>query len=173
MSNPSELFSPFLATTYNIPEEEDRLKTYLVDRFSTYADVINDKKIGIYEQASENQNGEKWFYRVTNVTRNGFQTMAFIPSLPNTGVLILTLTSEPQFPIQNIDSNFVITDMIGTASKPPSAIGAGDGDFFSYVNQGNPKITFTMSDVQIVITTTVDLSAYIGIIKIEYLRDGV
>lgn len=173
MINPREPFTPFLPTTYNVPQEQDRLNVYLVDRFSNFADVINDKKIGAYIQSTENQNGEKWFYKITNITRNGYQTMAYIPSLPNSTSITLRLNTMPQFPIENIDTNFVITDMIGTASKPPSAIGAGDGDFFSFVNEGNSKISFTMSDKEIVITSTTNLSGYIGIIKIEYLRNGV
>lgn len=173
MINPREPFTPFLPTTYNVPQEQDRLNVYLVDRFSNFADVINDKKIGAYIQSTENQNGEKWFYKITNITRNGYQTMAYIPSLPNSTSITLRLNTMPQFPIENIDTNFVITDMIGTASKPPSAIGAGDGDFFSFVNEGNSKISFTMSDTEIVITSTTNLSRYIGIIKIEYLRNGV
>jgi hypothetical protein len=173
MTNPMELFSPFLATTYNIPEEEDRHKVFLVDRFSTFADVINDKKIGVYTQTAENFNGEKWFYKTTQVTRNGYQTIAFIPSLPNTGTLTLTLSSNPAFPIQDVDPNFVVTQVWGSASKPCSKTGAGDGDYFSFFSQGNSKISFTMSDIQIVITTTTNLSAYSGFIVIQYLRNGV
>jgi len=172
MSNPMELFSPFLATTYNIPEEDDRLKTYLVDRFSSFADVINDKKIGVYSQAAENLNGNKVFYDTTRTTRNGYQTLARINPFPNAGILVLTLTSDPQFPIQDVNPEFVITDMWGTANKPCSSTGAGDGDYFSFMPQGDTRIRFSMSDIQITITTTVDLSAYNGFIFIEYLRNG-
>lgn len=171
--NPSELFTPFLPTTYNIPEEEDRHDTYLVDNFSNFADVINDKKIGVYTQASENFNGEKWFYKTTKITRNGYQTIAYIPSFPNTTTLTLTLSTVPTFPIKGIDPNFVVTQVWGSASKPNSSIGAGDGDYFSFFSQGDARITFTMSDTQIVITTTVDLTAYSGFIVIQYLREGV
>jgi hypothetical protein len=55
-SNPREIFSPFLPTTYNVPEEQDRLGVFLVDRFANFADVINDKRIGLFVQESENQN---------------------------------------------------------------------------------------------------------------------
>lgn len=172
-SNPIEPFSPFLPSTYNIPEEDDRRKTFFVDKFSAFADVINDKKIGVYLQAAETLNGEKWFYNTTSKTRNGYQAVAYIPSFPNTGIETLTLTSTPQFPIPNINPQFVVKQVWGSASKPCSAVGAGDGDYFSFFSQGNSKISFTMSDTQIVITTTLDMSAYSGFIVVEYIRDGV
>jgi hypothetical protein len=169
-TNPMDPFSPFLPTTYNIPQDDD-LKSFLNDSFCRISDVVNDKKIGPYTQTVENQNGEKWFYINTKTTRNGYQTIAYIPSYTNP--LVLTLTSDPQFPIQNIDPQFVITQLYGTASKPCSKVGAGDGDYFSFTNEGNSKISFTMSDTQIVITTTVNLTAYKGFIVIHYLRNGV
>lgn len=171
-TNPSELFTPFLPSTYNIPEEEDRLKSFLVDGFSGFSDVINDKKIGTYIQAFQTFNGEKWFYKDPKVTRNGYETIAYIPSYPNAGILTLTLESDPIYPIKEVNPEFVITLLYGTASKPPSEIGAGDGDFFQFNNQGDSRISFTMSDTQIIITTTVDLSAYSGFIVIHYLRNG-
>lgn len=171
--NPSELFTPFLATTYNVPEEEDRLHVFLVDRFSTFADLINDKKIGVYTQASENFNGEKWFYKTTQITRNGYQTIAYIPSFPASGTLTLTLTSTPQYPIANVTPTFVVTHVWGSASKPCSKTKAGDGDYFSFMAKGDPRISFTMSDTQIIIVTTIDMSAYSGFIVIQYLRNGV
>jgi hypothetical protein len=172
-SNPREIFSPFLPTTYNVPEEQDRLGVFLVDRFANFADVINDKRIGLFVQESENQNGEKWFYTNTKITRNGFQAISHISSFPNVGVLTLTLTSVPGYPIQGVNPEFVVTQVWGSASKPCSAIGAGDGDYFSFFSEGNSKITFTMSDIQIVITTTADMTAYSGFIVVQYLRNGV
>lgn len=171
-TNPSEPFTPFLPTTYNIPEDDDRLKTFLVDKFSNFADVINDKKIGIYSQTSENLNGDKWFYISPQVTRNGYQTIIYLPSLPNNTTKTINQNSVPIFPIPGIDPNFVITQIWGSASKPCSKKGAGDGVYFSFMNQGDARISFTMSDTTIVITTTVDLSGYSGFIVISYLRDG-
>lgn len=175
-NNPRELFSPFLPTTYNIPEEEDRNKVFLVDRFSTFADVINDKRIGNYAQTAENFNGTKWFYRSTKIVRNGYQAIAFIPSLPNAGTITLTATSDPGYPVPNVNGDFVVTQVWGSASKTftePDTNPTGSGDYFSFYSEGNSKITFTMTNKEIVITTTVDLSAYIGIIVVEYIRNGV
>lgn len=171
-SNPMAPISPFLPTTQNIPEEDDRLKNFLNDKFSQFADVINDKKIGVIAQADENFNGNKIFYRVTGVTRNGYSTLAYIPSLPNTSTLTLTLSSIPQFPIQDINTEFRITLSYGTASKPPTATGAGNGDYFTYTNKGDPRISWAMSDTTIVITTTTDLSGYSSFLFIDYLRNG-
>ncbi len=170
--SPQELFSPFLPTTYNIPEEEDRLKTYLNDNYARFADVINDKKIGAYTQAVSNQNGEDWSYKVTSKIRNGFQAIAYIPSLPNAGVLVLTRQTTPQYPIDDIDNHFVITLSYGTASKPPTSLNAGNGDFITFMNRGDPRIFFDMSDITITITTTVDLRAYSGFIVVHFLHDG-
>src|SRR5574338_542242 len=163
--NPQEPFSPFLPTTVNFPEEEDRLRVFLINLFANYADVINDKKIGMYVQSSENSNGNKFFYDTTKRTRNGFEWLARIVQYPNTSTLIV-------FPPPDINPQFVVTNIWGSASKPCSAVGAGDGDYFSFYSEGNSKITFTMSDTQIVITTTMDMTAYSGFIIIEYVRDG-
>jgi len=171
--NPSELFTPFLPSTFVVPEEEDRRRTFLSDKLSMISDVVNDKKIGSYTQAAESQNGEKWSYKTTSKVRNGVQAIAYIPSFPNTGVLTLTLTSTPQFPIQGIDPNFVVTLVYGSASKPCSAVGAGDGNYFSFMAQGDARVSFVMSDNQLVITTTIDMTAYSGFIVVQYLRDGV
>ena len=172
-TNPSNLFSPFIQSTYEVPEDEDRRRSFLVDSLTNLSDVVNDKKIGAYVQAAENFNGNKFAYDTTKKVRNGYQALARIPAFPASGVLTLTLTSTPQYPIPNVNPQFVISALWGTASRPPSATGAGDGDFFSFLNQGNAKISFTMSDNTIVITTTVDLSAYTGFIFVEYIRDGV
>ena len=121
----------------------------------------------------ENLNGSKWFYNTTSKTRSGYQALAYIPSFPNSGVITLTLKSTPQFPIPNINPQFVISHAWGSASKPCSAVGASDGDYFSFYSQGNSKVMFTMSDTEIVLTTTIDMRAYSGFIIIEYIRDGV
>jgi hypothetical protein len=172
-TNPIELFTPFLPSTFNVPEEPDRLNTYLGEKLSAFSDVINDKKIGAYTQAAESLNGEKWAYSITTKVRNGYQAIAYIPSFPNNSTLTLTTTSTPAYPISNINPQFVVTNVWGSASKPCTAVGAGNGDYFSFYSQGNAKISFTMSDTQIVITTTTDLSGYSGFIVVEYLRDGV
>jgi hypothetical protein len=170
-TNPSELFTPFLGTTINVPEDKERLNTFLNDEFARFADVINQKTIGVITP-SENFNGESWSYISTRKVRNGFQVIAYIPSLPNAGATTLTLTSNPAFPIAGIDSNFVVTQVYGSASKSCSAIGVGDGVYFSFMSQGDTRISFTMSDIQIVVTTTVDLRAYSCFLVINYLRDG-
>ncbi len=164
-SNPSELFTPFLPTTVNIPEEPDRLNTFLVDRFANYADVINDKKIGMYVQSSEGLNGNKLFYDSTKVTRNGYQYLARVTQYPNAGVLVLDMPD-------NVNPQFRLTHTWGSASKPCSATGAGDGIYFSFMNQGDVRVSFTLTDLAITITTTVDLTTYDGYIFLEYVRDG-
>jgi hypothetical protein len=175
-SNPSDPFTPFLPSTYNIPEENDRIDIFLQDTFSLQSDIINDKSIGTMVQGNQNFNGEKWWYKDTKITRNGYQTFCYIPSYPNAGVLTFTLTDiDPNlvFPITGIDPEFVITLTYGTASKPPSAIGAGDGDYFTFMNKGDSRVSWTMSDTTIVVTTTVNLRAYSGFLVIKYLRNGV
>lgn len=160
------------STTYNIPEEEERWKVFLVDRLSVFADVINDKHIGTYRQDAEVQNGFKFFYDTTKKTRNGFQVVARIPQFPNAGVLVLNATSSPAYPLTDVNPEFVITHVWGSASRPCSAVGAGDGDYFSFMAQGDTRISFVMTDTTITITTTIDMTAYSGFIIIEFLRDG-
>jgi len=169
-TSPSELFTPFLPTTYNIPIEGDTMMTFLNQHFANSADVINDKKIGTYVQAAENFNGNTFYYDSTKVTRNGYQVLARIPSwIPQT----LTLTTIPQYPIRNVNPQFIISHVWGSASLPCSAVGAGDGDYFSFYGSGNAKIQFTMSDVAIIITTNGTTAGYQGFIFIEYIRAGV
>ena len=129
-TNPQENFTPFLPTTVNFPEEQDRLKVFLVDLFSKYADVINDKKIGVYVEETPVLNGNKHWYANTKITRNGYQSFVFINGLPNTGVLVIDANSDPAFPIDDIQPEFLMWHLWGTASKPPSAFNAGDADFF-------------------------------------------
>lgn len=166
-TNPSNLFTPFLEATYNVPEDQDRGRTYLNDKFSAITDVVNDKKIGMYVDNAENFNGEKWHYISPKKVRNGYQAIAYVASLPNAGPVTI-----PN-PIPNINSQFVVTHTWGSASRPCTAVGANDGNYFSFNTLGNTNITYTLSDMEIVITTTVDLSAYSCFIVIEYLRDGV
>jgi len=164
-SNPQEIFTPFLPSTFNIPEEEDRLDVFLVDTLCDFSDVINDKKIGVYLQSAETLNGNKIFYDDPKITRNGYQFLSRIVSYPANGTI--TLPVPP-----NIDPHFVVFNVWGSASKPPSATGAGDGDFFSFYSQGNAKVTFTMSDLDITLTTTALGTGYTGFIIIDYIRNG-
>jgi hypothetical protein len=162
-NNPSNLFTPFLPSTFNIPEEEDRLKTFLNDKLSAISDVVNDKKIGLYVQDSENFNGNKFFYRTTKITRNGYQAIAYFSTF---------VSGTFPLPIPNVNPQFRVTHVWGSASLPCSATGAGDGDYFSFMAQGDARISFTMSDLTLTITATAPMAAYSGFIIIEYLRDG-
>lgn len=170
--NPAEPFSPFLPTTYNIPEEEDRVNTFLQDQFAQHSDVINDKKIGVYVEETPTLNGNKHWYANTRVTRNGYQSFVFINGLPNAGVLVIDANSDPAYPINDVQPEFLMWHVWGTASLPPTAEGAGDGDFFSFMAQGDSRISFTMTDTVLTITTTVDLSAYYCFIVCEFIRAG-
>ena len=157
--NPQEPFTPFLPTTYNFPEEEDRAKTFLQDQLAQHSDVINDKKIGVYIAGIPILNGNKHWYGNTQITRNGYQSFVFIKSLPNTGTLTINANSSPSYPISDIQPEFLMWNVWGTASKPPTALNAGNGDFFSFMAQGDSRISFTMSDTVLTITTTTNLSA--------------
>lgn len=170
--NPQEPFTPFLPTTYNIPEEDDRGKAFLQDQFAQFADVVNDKKVGVYVEETSVLNGNKHWYGNTRITRNGYQSFVFIRSLPNAGVMVIDANSNPAFPIENIQPEFLMWHVWGTASLPPSATLAGDGDFFSFMAQGDTRISFTMTDTVLTITTTVDLSSYYGFIICEFIRAG-
>jgi len=165
-SNPINLFTPFLPSTYDVPNEEDRLHSFLEDKFSQFADVINDKTIGAFTQSVENLNGNKFAYDTTSKVRSGYQYLVRIANYPSSGTLTLS-------PPPNINPQFVIFQAWGSASKPPSALNAGDGDFFSFFGSGNPKITFTFSDTSIVVTTTALGTGYSGFICITYIRDGI
>lgn len=163
-SNPIEPFSPFLPATFTIPEEEDRLHTFLIDQFSAISDVVNDKKIGAYTQNSDSVNGEKWSYDTTKKVRGGYQSMARIKSFINQSI---------PMPIPDINPQFVISLTYGSASKPCTAVGAGDGDYFSFMPKGDSRISFTMTDTTITITTDGLRANYQGFIVIHYIRDGI
>lgn len=169
-TNPSELFSPFLPATYTIPEEPDRLDVFMVDTFTQISDVVNDKTIGTFVESSQNFNGEKWFYSNPKVTRNGYQVIIHLKSFPNAATVTIDANSTPEYPIKNVLPDFVITDLWGCVSKPNEPVGTGD--YFSFMPQGDSRVSFTMTDTAITITSTVDLSAYSGFIVIQYLRNG-
>lgn len=162
-NNPMEPFSPFLPTTYNFPEEDDRLRTFLIDNFSNISDVVNDKVIGAFTQDTEVTTGTKWSYDTTKKSRPGSRAMARITSF---------VTESIPLPIPNVNSQFIVSLVYGSASKPCSAIGAGDGDYFSFMSEGNSNIQFTMSDTTINITATAPMVDYQGFIVIEYVKDG-
>jgi hypothetical protein len=93
--------------------------------------------------------------------------MARVKSFPNAGVLVI-----PN-PIPNVNQQLIVSNVWGSASKPASAVGAGDGNYFTFPNMGDPRISFTINDMNITITTTVDLSAYTGFIFLEFIPDGI
>ncbi len=164
-SNPIETFTPFLPSTFNVPEEEDRLKTWLGEKMSQVSDVVNDKIIGAFTQDAESINGTKWSYDTTKKIRNGYQAIARIKSFTN-GLVI-------PMPIGDINPQWVVSLVYGSASLPCSAVGIGDGDYFSFMAMGDSRISFTMSDTIITITTDGLRAAYSGFIVIEYIRDGI
>lgn len=161
--NPSNLFSPFLEATFNIPEEEDRLRAYLNDKLSDITDVLNDKMIGSFTDGVENFSGGKWSYDTTKKVRNGYQAIfrvkSFIPQVIN-------------IPFQ-INPQFIISEVYGSASKPCSVVGEGDGVYFSFMSQGDARIQFQMTDNTITITTNGTTDAYQGFIILEYIHDGI
>jgi hypothetical protein len=166
MTNPishNNIIPPFLPAFYSIPEEEDRRLEWLSSTFSEVSDCVNDKKIGAYTQSAESFNGEKWIFDSTRKLRNGYQTILRIPSF---------VSGTYPLPIGNINPQFIITHVWGSASLPCSAVGAGDGRYFSFFGEGNTDIQFTMSDTQIVLTASGPMVNYSGFIVIEYLRDG-
>lgn len=161
--NPSNLFTPFLPSTYNLPEEEDRFDDWLGSNLSNISDVVNDKKIGLYVQNTENFNGNAFYYDTTRKLRNGYQSILRFTSFVN---------GTYDLPIRNINSQFVITKVWGSANLPCTAVGQGDGRYFSFFGEGNPDIQFVMSDTSITLTATGPMADYSGYIMIEYLRDG-
>lgn len=162
-TNPVELFTPFLPSTFNIPEEIDRHNEWLGSTLSDISDVVNDKKIGNYTENTENLNGEVWIYDTSKKIRNGYQAILRINSF---------VTGAYPLPIQNVNEQLIVTHVWGSASKPCSQVNAGDGDYFSFMNEGNLNIQFTMSDLFINITATAPMADYTGFIVIEFLRDG-
>lgn len=161
-TNPSNPFTPFLPSTYNLPEEEDRFEEWLGSNLSAITDVLNSKKIGTYAP-SENFNGELWLYDTTRKVRNGYQFILRVVSYPNTGILVLPLPTA-------FTAQYVITHVWGSASRPPTI--PGTGEYFSFFSEGNSRITFVMTDTEVTITTTADMTAFSGFIVIEYLKDG-
>ncbi len=162
-TNPSELFSPFLPATYNIPEDESKLREFLNERLSAISDVSNDKMIGSFTQNTQDFSGAKFIYDTTKKVRNGYQTLirvlSFIPQ-----VITLPFQINPQF---------IISEVYGSASLPCSAIGAGDGVYFSFMSQGDARIQFQMTDTTITITTNGTTAAYQGFIIISFIHDGI
>lgn len=161
-SNPSNLFTPFLPSTYNVPEEDDRLKEWLGSTFSQVSDVVNDKKIGTYVPV-ENFNGELWIYDTTKKVRNGYQAILRIPNF---------VSGTYPLPILDVNPQFIVTHVWGSASLPCTAVNAGNGRYFSFFGQGNTDIQFVMTDTSIILTATAPMVNYSGFIVIEYLRDG-
>ena len=163
VSNPSN--SPFLPSTYNVPDEETSRIEWFGLTLSEITDVLNDKVIGIYVDNVENFNGNKFYYDSVRKARDGYRFILRIKSYPNTGALVIPL------PVI-VNPQFAISQVYGSASKPCSAIGAGDGEYFSYYSEGNTRISFVMTDKEITITTTADMTPYSGFIVVDNIKDG-
>jgi len=161
--NPSNLFTPFIPTTYDPPNEDDRLKVFLSEKFAQFAYVVNDKMIGAFTDGVQNFSGGKWSYDTTRKIRNGYQVIFRVTSFVPQTITI---------PFQ-INPQFIITEVFGSASLPCTSVGAGDGDYFSFMSQGDARIQFTMSDTQIVITTNGTTAAYQGFIILYFIHDGI
>ncbi len=173
-TSPSNLFTPFIESTYNIPEEDDQSKAYLNDKLSGISDVVNDKKIGLYVHNAENFNGEKWHFISTKKVRNGYQVISYVASFINQVIRI---------PIDNINEQLIITHTWGSASLPTTSLGSGTGDYFSFMSMGDTRISYTLTDVTVItpsdkpgfeITITTDgmRANYSGFIVVEFLHDG-
>lgn len=162
-TNPSELFSPFLPATYNIPEDEDKLREFLNERLSAISDVSNDKMIGSFTQNTQDFSGAKFIYDTTKKVRNGYQALIRVSSFISQ-VITIPFQVSPQF---------IISEVYGSASLPCSAIGAGDGVYFSFMSQGDARIQFQMTDMTITITTNGTTAAYQGFIIISFIHDGI
>ncbi len=165
-TTPSNPFSPFLPTTVQVPEDPESMRYFLNDQFARESDVINDKKIGLYIQSFSTFNGNKYFYDSTKIIRNGYSALARILQYPNTGVLII-----PN-PIDGVNTELVVTKIWGSATRTCTAVGAGDGEYFSFFSQGDTRVSFVATDTTITITTTVDMTAFSGFIILEVLRNG-
>ena len=155
--------SPFLPATFNIPEEEDRRVEWFGSTLSDISDSVNDKVIGMFVDNVENFNGHKYFYDSTRKLRNGYRFLLRVVSYPNTGVLVIPL------PI-TINPQFAVSQVWGSASKPPTT--PGTGEYFSFYSQGDSRITFVMTDLAVTINTTADMTAYSGFIICDNIRDG-
>lgn len=162
-SNVQNSFTPFLPSTYNLPEEDDRFREWLGTTLSSISDVVNDKKIGSY-QPSEVLNGELWIYDTTQKVRNGYQFILRFTSF---------VSGTYPLPITNVNPQLIVTHVWGSASLPCTAVGAGDGRYFSFYGQGNADIQFVMTDTSIILTASAPMANYQGFIVVEYLRDGI
>lgn len=164
MTNPINPFSPFLPTTYDFPKEEDVISYFVTDNLARFADVINAKTIGAFTENSENFNGEKWIYTTPKKIRNGYQAIARIASF---------ISQTISLPVIDVNSQWIISLVYGSASLPCSAVGAGDGRYFSFMPQGDARIQFVVTDTEIIITTNGTTAAYQGFIVVQYIRDGI
>lgn len=163
-SNPMEPFTPFLPTTFNIPLNDENKIVFFSNTLANFADVINDKKIGAYVQSTTTLNGNKFSYDTTRKIRNGYQFIARVTAYPSAGVLVLPVPAE-------LNEQFVVFQVWGSASKPKTT--AGTGDYFSFFGEGNSKITFTFTDQAITVTTTGLGVGYSGFICVDFIADGV
>lgn len=148
--------NPFLPSEIQPPEEDDRLRVFLIDTLQKMIDVINDKTIGIY-LPTEVYNGEVWNYiNPQNIEKYGYRTIIYIPApLPNVGSQIYPHN------IQGINSAFAITNIYAAAS---------DRVNFKYrLITGDDC---TMDDTNVTLTTTFDGTTYQAYVVIEYLRNA-
>lgn len=164
-----ESTTPFISPNVQVPIEEDRRRVFLIDTFTSVIDSLNAKEIGIY-YPQEVLNGEEWFMpNNPKKQRDGYRTVVPFPALPN----ITTLTLPHNIP--NIEIGFTITHLYCTASNfatNPGAPRVNRGDYFQIAGDGDSRLKLYMDNVNVYLTSTIDLSAYTGIVVIEYVKEA-
>jgi hypothetical protein len=148
-----------------MPDGEGRSEEFVGKTFSQISDVVNDKVIGMFVQETNTFNGHKYFYDDPGKLRNGYRFLLRVESYPNAGLLVIPLPIE-------VNEQFIVSQVWGSASKPPTATGAGDGEYFSFFSEGDSRITFVMTDTEVTITTTANMTAYSGFIIVDNILDG-
>lgn len=155
-------FPGYIPSWLNIPEDPSLINEFLNTSISGIVDAVNSREIAVY-RPSEIFTGQIWFNENnTNRIRNGFRTVVNFGSLPN------TTTKSVGHGIANINSNFVLTHLFGSASDT-SALTYIPLPYVE-VSTGN-NIQIDMDAANVNITTLDNKSSYDKCyVIIEYLR---
>ncbi len=153
----SQSGSPFLYTSYQIPEDATASSRILTKIVSDIAFRINAREIAAYN-LFETQNGQRWFPTATSRLRSGFRIVV-------TGVMAGVGISLPHG-IADLGTNCTVTGIRGVVQ--------GAGPFVAYpIDHADPAAPIIASVDAVNVNVADPTGSYVGMsatVVLEYVR---
>lgn len=158
----------FIAQTEHYPEDGERLRLKLKESYENIAQNINRRDISIYD-TEETPTGQQFFATTANL-RNPRDTYR---SVVNFGALPNATTTSVAHNI-SVANNTIFTRIYGVATHPTNTDPNPKSLPLPYSTEtANGDIELYVTDTNVVITTSIDYSAYTTTyIILEYILNS-